>query len=110
MTTGAVRDDAHPNHDHADDTEQVGGVLRAEPVVPGVVAGHQVHDYVHDTGHHHQQQSGAAHAGELAELLDRSAHRFYRQHMLVIHHGRLRVNLYRQFWLVIDSAHAKPEG
>jgi hypothetical protein len=82
LATGAICDDARQDENHADDAEQVGGVLRAERVA-GVLAGRQMHDHVERTCGDHQQQRNAGEprkGGCLATIAV-----FYRQHELVIH-------------------------
>jgi hypothetical protein len=73
LATGAVHDDARQDENHADDPEQVGDVLRAEPVVVGIGAGRRVNDHVHRAGRHHQQQADPGHGGKLAEFRDHSS-------------------------------------
>ena len=92
LATGAIGDDTRQNENHADDTEQMGHVLRAEPVVTGVLAGDQVHCHVADAGHDHQQQPDAAERREGARLKNEPLAVFYRQHALVIHVSPGNVN------------------
>jgi hypothetical protein len=91
LTTGAKGDDTRQDEDHADDAEQVGGVLRAEHVVPGMLAGCHVHDYVEGTASDHQQQPYASERREGGSLENEPFAVVYRQHMLVIHVCRDRV-------------------
>jgi hypothetical protein len=56
LATGAIGDDTRQDEDHADDAEEVGSVLRAEPVMPGVRAGGQVNEHVESARGDHQQQ------------------------------------------------------
>jgi hypothetical protein len=84
LATGAVNDDARQDQDHADDASEMGGVLRAEFVVPGVLAGCKVHDHVKSASRDHQQQADAAHNWGVARLDKEPLAGFYRQHMLVI--------------------------
>jgi hypothetical protein len=92
LATGAVNDDAREDESHADDAEQMGGVLWAEPVVAGVVAGHRVDDHVEGTGARHQEQATAAKEREVMDLCEPPPGPLYRQHALLIHRARPAVN------------------
>jgi hypothetical protein len=78
LATGAVDDDARQDENHANDAEQVGGVLQAEPVVAGVIGGHQVNGNVADRSHHHQQQPGSAHCRQVTGFVQHSLCALYR--------------------------------
>jgi aspartate oxidase len=95
LAAGAIGDDARQDKDHADDTEQVGRVLRDESVVTGVLAGQQVQDDVADAGRHHQQQPHATQDREGAHFENEPLPVFYRQHGLVIHFEPGIVKVYR---------------
>jgi hypothetical protein len=92
LATGAVDDYARQDENHADDAEEVGGVLQAEAVVAGVVARRRVDDDVERAGRHHQQQAGAAHEREGTDLPEPLRHSLYRQHALLIHRIGWAVN------------------
>jgi len=66
-------------------------VPRADPVVPGMLAGCQVHDHVEGTGGDHQQQPNASQRREGGCLENEPFAVFYRQHVLVIHAWAERV-------------------
>ena len=61
-------DDARQDEDHADDSQEVGSVFRAKPVMPGVLSGYQVHGHVESTRRHHEEQPNAAQYREAACL------------------------------------------
>jgi hypothetical protein len=85
LATGAIRDDARQDENHADDAQQVGSVLRADPVMTGVRAGGQVNDHVEDARGDHQEQPDAAHRRKGSCLVEEPVPIVYRQHVLVIH-------------------------
>jgi hypothetical protein len=96
LAAGAIDDDARQDEDHADNSQQVGGVLETEAVMPGVLTGSQMHDNVERTRRHHQQQPEATQRREGTRLEDDPLACFYRQHALVIRLGPGVVKIYLQ--------------
>jgi hypothetical protein len=96
LATGAMCDDARQDEDHADDAQEMGGVLGAESVMPGVLAGRKVHDHVENTRDYHQLQPHATQRREGTYLKNELLALFYRQHVLVIHAERRIVKVYRE--------------
>jgi hypothetical protein len=91
LATDAVNHDTRQDEDHADDANEMGGVLREELVVPGVLAGCEVHDHVEGTCRDHQQQPDAAQNWKVACVDKELPPVFYHQHTLVIQDSRRHV-------------------
>lgn len=89
-------DDTRQDEDHAEDGQKVGGVLRAEPVMPGVCAACQVEGHVENTRGDDQQQPDLTQGREGGCLVNESSATFYRQHVLVIHPRPETVKVYRE--------------
>ena len=85
LATGAVGDDTRQDEDHADDAEEMGDLLQAQAVMPGVAAGGQMHDDVEHAGGDHQQQPNATECREGGCFENEPRAKVYRQHALVIH-------------------------
>ena len=68
LATSAVGDDTRQDENHADDTKEVSGVLKAEAVVPGVLADCQVNDHVERAGCHDYQQPDPAQGRDICRL------------------------------------------
>jgi hypothetical protein len=84
LATGAVDDDTRQDEDHAGDPEDVGEMLRAEPVMAGVRAGHQVHGDIEGTCPDHHHEPELAEARDPTKLPSRPT-ALYRWHPLLIH-------------------------
>ena len=78
LATGAVGDDTRQDENHADDTKEVSGVLRAEAVMPGEIATCQVNGHVERAGGHHHQQPNAAQGREVRRLEEHTLTAVYR--------------------------------
>jgi hypothetical protein len=63
LATGAVDDDARQDKDHADDAEQVSGVLEAQAVKPCVPTCRRVHQHIDEPGDGHQEHPTGLIAG-----------------------------------------------
>src|SRR5688500_12493109 len=94
-TAGAGDADSRPDEDNADDAEQVRHV-RDTRVAGSVLAGDEVNHHVEDAGRNEDDDPGPCHGRQLAELAQESAPSLYHQHVLVIHRGPCRCQLYYQ--------------